>query len=74
MPQSRPMPSIGKGCHELRVTDEKVIWRIIYCIHHEAIVVLHVFAKSTPQTPREAITLSQRRLTEFLRLVERDSP
>jgi hypothetical protein len=22
LPQSRPMPSIGKRCHELRITDE----------------------------------------------------
>ena len=30
MPQSRPMPTIGKRCHELRITDEDVTWRIVY--------------------------------------------
>lgn len=30
LPQSRPMPSIGKRCHELRITDDNKIWRIIY--------------------------------------------
>ena len=29
LPQSRPMPSIGPRCHELRVTDQGVAWRII---------------------------------------------
>ena len=29
MPVSRPMPSIGPGCHELRITDSNKIWRII---------------------------------------------
>ena len=27
MPHSRPMPSIGKRCHELRISDDKARWR-----------------------------------------------
>ena len=38
MPHSRPMPSIGPRCHELRITDENKIWRIIYRIDIDAIV------------------------------------
>jgi phage-related protein len=72
MPQSRPMPSIGKGCHELRIVDDSATWRVIYHLHAEAVVVLHVFAKTTQQTPQEAIRLSQRRLRDFLDLVEKD--
>ena len=30
MPHSRPMPTIGRRCHELRVRDEDQNWRIIY--------------------------------------------
>lgn len=30
MPDSRPMPSVGKNCHELRISDRNKIWRIIY--------------------------------------------
>jgi hypothetical protein len=29
MPHSRPMPPIGKRCHELRIPDDKVSWRIV---------------------------------------------
>jgi len=29
MPYSRPMPSIGARCHELRINDEKATWRIV---------------------------------------------
>jgi phage-related protein len=32
MPHSRPMPSIGAHCHELRIVDENSTWRIIYRI------------------------------------------
>ncbi|HTP27364.1 MAG TPA: hypothetical protein VMK12_17145 [Anaeromyxobacteraceae bacterium] len=39
MPESRPMPSIGARCHELRIDDiaQKKEWRIIYCIGNVAI-------------------------------------
>lgn len=30
MPQSRPMPIIGKARHELRIKDKDNTWRIIY--------------------------------------------
>jgi phage-related protein len=45
MPHSRPMPTIGRRCHELRVTDEDKTWRIVYRIYDDAIVILEVFAK-----------------------------
>ena len=34
MPESRPMPSIGQGCHELRITDveHRIEWRVVYCV------------------------------------------
>jgi phage-related protein len=35
MPQSRPMPSIGARCHELRINDQNVTWRIIYRIEND---------------------------------------
>lgn len=30
LPASRPMPGIGRRCHELRITDADRIWRIVY--------------------------------------------
>ena len=62
MPHSRPMPSIGKRCHELRVPDEKRTWRIVYRIDPDAIIIVEVFEKKTQQTPRQAIANAQRRL------------
>jgi len=51
MPQSRPMPSIGPRCHELRIRDQDLYWRIIYRIDEEEILVAEVFAKKTQATP-----------------------
>ena len=45
MPHSRPLPSIGARCHELRINDERTTWRIIYRIDSDAIVILEVFNK-----------------------------
>jgi phage-related protein len=62
LPHSRPMPSIGKRCHELRIPDEDVTWRIIYRIDPDAIIIVEVFAKKTNKTPKEVIERCQRRL------------
>jgi phage-related protein len=45
MPASRPLPSVGKRCHELRVRDENINWRIVYRIDATRIVIAGVFAK-----------------------------
>ena len=65
LPQSRPMPSIGRGCHELRVQAENTAWRTIYLIDRDAIVVLEVFAKKTNETPVSVIETCKRRLRSY---------
>jgi phage-related protein len=67
MPESRPMPSIGPRCHELRIDDtaQKKEWRIIYYVGRLAIAVLDVFPKDTRATPVEVIRQCKRRLAEF---------
>ena len=65
MPHSRPMPGIGPRCHELRVTDERDTWRIIYRVDQDAIVIVAVFAKKTAQTPRTVLEACRRRLKEY---------
>ncbi len=62
LPHSRPMPGIGKGCHELRIQDANKTWRIIYHVDSEAIVILDVFTKTTQQTPKSVIDICKARL------------
>jgi phage-related protein len=47
MPDSRPMPQIGPRCHELRIRDSanNVIWRIIYRLDPDVVVIAEVFCK-----------------------------
>ena len=65
MPHSRAMPSIGRRCHELRVTDLDSVWRIIYRVESDAIVIAEVFQKKTAQTPKRVIDACKRRLKEY---------
>lgn len=65
LPHSRPMPSIGRRCHELRVSDEKVSWRVVYRIDEDAIVILEVFSKKTGKTPKSVIDICRARLREY---------
>jgi len=66
MPLSRPMPTVGAGCHELRIRDEHTSWRVIYHIATDAIVILEVFGKKTARTPLVAIRVAKKRLRDYL--------
>ena len=65
VPHSRPMPSVGPRCHELRVRDENTNWRILHRIDEDAVVILDVFAKKTRQTPQTVIHACQQRLAGY---------
>jgi len=65
LPHQRPMPGIGKRCHELRVVDEDATWRLIYRVDSDAIIIAEVFSKKTPTTPRVVIDACKRRLHEY---------
>lgn len=65
LPHSRPMPSIGKACHELRINDADRTWRVMFYVDVAAIVILEVFAKTTAQTPKKVIDTCKARLKQY---------
>ncbi len=65
MPVSRPMPSIGKRCHELRINDETCTWRLVYRLDSDAVVILEAFSKKTNTTPKTVIETCKRRLGQY---------
>ena len=65
MPHSRPMPAIGKRCHELRIQDADKTWRIIYRVDPDAIIIAEVFAKKQQSTPASVIQKSQERFRRY---------
>jgi phage-related protein len=72
LPHSRPMPSIGPRCHELRVPDEAIAWRIIYRIDSDAIVIADIFEKKTSKTPKHVIETCRSRLRRYDDIANRE--
>ncbi len=65
LPHSRPMPVVGSRCHELRIQDQDVTWRIMYRVDSDAVIIADVFAKKTPSTPQQVIDVCQQRLRKY---------
>ena len=65
LPHSRPMPSIGRKCHELRIVDESATWRIIYRIDDDAVIIAEVFSKKTTKTSKRIIDNAKKRLKAY---------
>jgi|SRR4051794_1445159 len=65
MPASRPMPIVGRRCHELRIVDADQTWRIIYRTDADAVIIAEVFFKKTSTTPKTVINVSQTRLRQY---------
>ena len=65
LPQSRPMPSIGTHCHELRIPDRDKIWRIVYRTDPDSIVIAEVFVKKTEATPKKVIDVCKSRFRMY---------
>ncbi len=65
LPQSRPLPIVGKRCHELRIVDADVTWRIVYRADADAIVIAEVFAKKTLATPKAVVDACRHRLAAY---------
>ena len=65
MPRSRPMPSIGARCHELRIQDADQTWRLVYRLDRDAVVLLDVFLKKTPKTPKATIDACRQRIKQY---------
>ena len=62
MPRSKPLPTIGPRCHELRIRDKNHNWRIVYRIDADAIIIASVFAKNSPAVQKVEFENAKRRL------------
>lgn len=65
-PKAKPLPTVGPKCGELRVRDANHNWRIVYFVDDEAIVILDVFAKTSPQEQKQSIARCRTRLADYL--------
>ena len=67
MPSSRPMPTIGKNCHELRVREIDGSYRVFYFLKTgNKIIIFHAFKKKTQKTPKKEIETGKKALLGIL--------
>ena len=59
------MPVIGSRCHELRIQDGDMTWRIMYRVDTDAVIIAAVFAKKTSPSPLQVIDICKRRLRQY---------
>ena len=63
----KPMPTIGKGVREIRVSDRAGQFRVVYVTNiGNAVYVLHAFQKKTQKTLQRDIDLAAVRLKQIL--------
>jgi len=64
----KPMTTIGPGVREIRVRDDRGIFRVIYVARFaDAVFVLHCFQKKAQKTSRADIDLASRRYKELVK-------
>ena len=62
----KPMPSVGRGVREIRVSDRPGEFRVLYVARMEdAIYVLHAFHKKTQKTARRDLDLAATRYRQI---------
>ena len=62
---SKPMPSVGNGCYEIRVACSDSWFRVFFVAKWEdAVYVLHSFQKKTNKTSKHDIELGKKRYKE----------
>ena len=67
---TKPMPIIGKGVEEIRVSIGDT-YRVFYIARFsEAVYIVHAFGKKTQKTPKKDIELGKKRYQEMIQLRE----
>jgi phage-related protein len=63
----KPMPGIGSGVEEIRISEPSGAWRVIYLARRvEAVYVLHAFQKKTQATPKKDLEIAKTRFRQLL--------
>jgi phage-related protein len=62
----KPMPAIGKGVEEIRVSESSGAYRVVYLARRaDAVYVLHAFHKKTQTTPKKDLEIAKKRFGEL---------
>ncbi len=66
LPLSRPLFTINRGLHELRLKDRHGTYRVFYFIKRgDGIYIIHAFVKKTQNLPQKELEIVMKRLREI---------
>lgn len=57
--------SLGEGLWEIRRIYQGVFYRVLFCIHHQEVWLLHAFEKETRKTPLHDLELARSRMAQI---------
>lgn len=62
-PLGKPLvDGFGTGLFEVRTSVDGNIYRVLFCLDGETMVLLHGFQKKTQKTPKKDLALARRRM------------
>ena len=62
----KPMPDIGVGVEEIRISEPSGAWRVIYLARRaEDVYVLHAFQKKTQATAKRDLDIARKRFGQI---------
>jgi len=69
--ETRSMASIGKGVWELKESDERAWYRLVYLAKIGGVIyVLHCFEKESRKTDKRDVTTARARLKQVLKRIQ----
>jgi len=64
----KPFKSVGSGVREIRISEDKGIFRVMYVTRFaDAVYILHAFQKKTRKTTKKDIDIAKARYAEVVR-------
>jgi len=65
-PVSKPLvDGMGGGLYEVRCSIDGRAFRVFFCVHADAMVLLHGIEKKTQKTPKQALEIARKRMKEI---------
>ena len=71
--ETRSTPSIGKGVWELKESDERAWYRVVYLTKIGGVIhVLHCFEKESRRTDKRDVASAQARMKQVLKRIQEE--
>ncbi len=64
-PEAKKLPDICSKCYELRIRDKDQIYRIVYQVNTDCILIVHWFLKKSGKISKKDLAICKQRIRDF---------